>query len=187
MERAPPLGVAARLDRLPVGRGLFDQVFALWMFDKGGTLQAVQHAFKYGNRPRYGVSLGRLIGMAYAEEAPLPDGVIPIPLHRTRELERGYNQSRMLGKGVAEILNRPLRTDLLNRPQATRPQTNLSREERWQNVREAFSTTAACRDGQWLLVDDVLTTGSTAVAAGRTLIDEGANGVSLATLALARE
>lgn len=187
MERAPQLGIAARLDRLPVGRGLFDEVFALWMFDKGGTLQSIQHAFKYGNRPRYGVSLGRLIGRAYAEEAPVPEGVLPIPLHRTRELERGYNQSRMLAKGVAEILDCPLRTDLLRRSQPTRPQTNLSREERWQNVREAFSATSACRDGQWLLVDDVLTTGSTAVAASRTLIAEGADGVSLATLALARE
>ena len=77
MERAPTMGVAARLDRLPTGRGLFEDALALWVFDKGGTLQAVQHALKYGDRPRYGVALGRLIGQAYAEafdEAAAPAG-----------------------------------------------------------------------------------------------------------------
>jgi ComF family protein len=181
------MGLAARLDRLPAGRGLFRHAQALWVFDRDGTLQAVQHAFKYGNRPRYGVSLGRLVGRAYKTEAAVPDGVIPVPLHRTRELERGYNQSAMLGKGVADVLDRPLRTDLLARPSPTRSQTNLSREERWQNVQNAFAAAPGCRDGDWLLVDDVLTTGSTAVAAGRTLVDAGADVVSLATLALARQ
>lgn len=187
LERAPTMGVAARLDRLPTGRGLFEHALALWVFDKGGTLQSVQHAFKYGNRPRYGVALGRLVGSAYAEEAALPDGVVPIPLHRTRELERGYNQARMLAKGVAETLDRPLRDDLLSRPHPTRSQTNLSRKERWKNVRDAFTADPACGDGHWLLVDDVLTTGSTAVAAGLTLEHAGATVLSLATLALARQ
>jgi ComF family protein len=187
MEQAPRMGVAARLDRLPTGRGIFAHALALWVFDKGGTLQAVQHAFKYGNRPRYGVALGRLVGSAYAEEAPAPDGVVPVPLHRTRELERGYNQSRMLGKGVADALDCPLRDDLLARPRPTRSQTNLSREARWKNVRDAFAADSDAAGGHWLLVDDVLTTGSTAVAAALTLNEAGADAVSLATLALARQ
>ena len=187
MERAPTMGVAARLDRLPPGRGLFEHALALWVFDKGGTLQAVQHAFKYNNRPRYGVALGRLVGSAYTDAASPPDGVVPVPLHRTRELERGYNQSRMLAKGVAEALDCPLRNDLLDRPRPTLSQTNLSREERWKNVRDAFAADSDCNDGHWLLVDDVLTTGSTAVAAGLTLTSAGADAVSLATLALARQ
>jgi predicted amidophosphoribosyltransferase len=69
----------------------------------------------------------------------------------------------------------------------TRSQTTLSRPERWQNVRDAFAADPTCTGGHWLLVDDVLTTGSTAVAAGRTLADAGAAAVSLATLALARQ
>lgn len=186
MERAPQMGIAARLDRLPVGRGIFENALALWVFDKGGTLQAVQHAFKYGNRPRYGVPLGRLMGTAYAENSPLPDGVIPVPLHRTRELERGYNQSRMLAEGVADEFDRPLRTDLLTRQHPTRSQTNLTRKERWQNVHEAFDADAACAGAHWLIVDDVLTTGSTVVSAAQTLMRTGATAVSLVTLALAR-
>lgn len=186
LERTPEEAVAARLDRLPTGRSVFSHWKALWLFDRGGTLQAIQHALKYGDRPRYGIELGRLLGAAYAETAPAPDGVVPIPLHRTRRLERGYNQSRMLGTGVAAALDCPLRTDLLDRPRPTRPQTTLSREERWQNVHEAFAADAAGTDGHWLIVDDVLTTGATAVAAGRTLLDTGTPTVSLATLALAR-
>lgn len=187
LERAPPMGVAARLDRLPAGRGIFDHALALWVFDRGGTLQAVQHAVKYGDRPRYGIALGRLVGSAYANEAAPPDGIVPVPLHRTRKLERGYNQSRMLAQGVAEALDRPLRSDLLARPHPTRPQTNLSREERWKNVHDAFAADPDCAHGHWLLVDDVLTTGSTAVAAAQTLTRTGADAVSLATLALARQ
>ncbi|MFB6249137.1 MAG: ComF family protein [Salinibacter sp.] len=187
LERAAPMDVAARLDRLPAGGDLFEHVLALWVFDRGGPLQAVQHAVKYGDRPRYGVALGRLVGQAYAEAAAPPDGVVPVPLHRTRELERGYNQSRVLADGVADALNAPLRTSLLARPHPARSQTNLSRAERWRNVQDAFAADPACADAHWLLVDDVLTTGSTAVAAGRALADAGAEAVSLATLALARQ
>ena len=187
MERAPEMGVAARLDRLPVGGGVFDEALALWVFDKGGTLQAVQHALKYQNRPRYGVPLGRLMGEAFAEEYPSPDGVVPIPLHRTRRLERGYNQSQTLAEGAADALDCPCRPDLLARPSPTRSQTGLSREQRWRNVREAFEADPDCAGGRWVIVDDVLTTGSTAVAAGQTLTDAGAEGVSVLTLGLARQ
>lgn len=187
MERASPMDVAARLDRLPVGKEVFDGVLALWVFDKGSTVQAVQHALKYRNRPRYGVPLGRLVGEAFADDHPRPDGVVPMPLHHTRRLERGYNQSAMLAEGVADALDCPARPDLLARPRPTRSQTGLSREERWRNVRDAFAADPACADGQWLVVDDVLTTGSTAVAAGQTLADAGAGDLYLATLGLARQ
>jgi len=187
LERAPEMGVAARLDRLPVGDSVFDRALALWVFDKGGSLQAVQHALKYNNRPRYGVSLGRLMGQAYAENHSSPDGVVPVPLHRTRRLERGYNQSLMLAEGTADALDCPCRPDLLARPHPTRSQTGLSREERWRNVRDSFAADSGCAGGQWLLVDDVLTTGSTAVAAGQTLADAGADALFLMTLGLARQ
>jgi len=187
LERAPEMEVAARLDRLPVGKGVFDGALALWVFDKGGTLQAVQHALKYQNRPCYGVPLGRLMGEAFAERYPTPDGVVPVPLHRTRRLERGYNQSATLAEGMAEALNCPSRPDLLARPYPTRSQTGLSREERWRNVRDSFSADPAAADGHWLLVDDVLTTGSTAVAAGQTLAEAGADVLDLMTLGLARQ
>lgn len=187
LERAPEMGVAARLDRLPVGGGVFEGALALWVFDKGGTLQAVQHAIKYQNRPRYGVPLGRLMGEAFAEKYPAPDGVIPVPLHRTRRLERGYNQSQCLAEGAADVLDCSVCSDLLDRPYPTRSQTGLSREERWRNVRDSFAAASDCAGGHWLVVDDVLTTGSTAVAAGQTLAKADAEALYLMTLGLARQ
>ena len=114
------------------------------------------------------------------------DLVVPIPLHRTRELERGYNQAATLARGVADALGCPLRPDLLTRPRPTRSQTNLSRRERWDNVRSAFDAPSDCQNGTWMLVDDVLTTGSTATAAADTLKTAGADCVILSTLAMAR-
>lgn len=186
LERASATDVAARLDRLSVSTDAIEGAMALWVFDKESTLQDVQHALKYKNRPRYGVPLGRLVGRAFSESHPGPDGVIPIPLHPVRRLERGYNQSRMLAEGAADALDCPCRPDLLARPHPTQSQTGLSREERWRNVRDAFSADGECAGGRWLLVDDVLTTGSTAVAAAQTLAEAGAESIDLATLGLAR-
>ena len=187
LERAPEMGVAARLDRLPVGSGMFEGALALWVFDKGGTLQSMQHALKYQNRPPYGVPLGQLMGEAFEQQYPAPDGVVPVPLHRTRKLERGYNQSQTLAEGAAEALNCSARPDLLDRPNPTRSQTGLSRKERWRNVRDSFAADSDCAEGRWLIVDDVLTTGSTAVAAGKTLANAGADELYLMTLGLARQ
>lgn len=189
LERAGAADVALRLERLPEAAAALDTARALWVFDKRGTLQRLQHALKYGNRPRYGVSLGRLMAAAWAE-APPPSlaGVVPIPLHRTRLLERGYNQSTMLAEGLADALGLPLRPDLLARPRPTRTQTHLDRRQRWANVEGAFATpdAGALAGHAWLVVDDVLTTGSTAGAAARTLKAAGATAVHLATLAIAR-
>ncbi|MFB6097902.1 MAG: ComF family protein [Salinibacter sp.] len=157
------------------------------MFDKDGVLQAIQHALKYRNRPRYGVPLGHLMGEAFREANASPDGVVPVPLHQTRRLERGYNQSATLAEGAAEALECPCRPELLARPHPTRSQTGLSRGERWRNVRDAFRAEPACAGGHWLLVDDVLTTGATATAAGQVLLDAGAERLSLMTLGLARQ
>ncbi len=163
---------------------------ALWVFEQGGALQAIQHALKYSNRPRYGVALGRLMGSAYAaEDHPLPDALLPIPLHPTRQLERGYNQSAMLAEGLGAILDRPVLLDTLARPHPTRSQTHLSREARWANVRDAFAVSQpdVCAGQTVLLVDDILTTGSTLAAAAHVLHDAGAASVGFATLAFARD
>lgn len=189
IERADAADVSEQLDRLGDTRQALDDVFALWMFDKEGILQHVQHALKYGNRPTYGHALGALVASAYVEAGiPTPDALVPIPLHRTRYLERGYNQSDMLAEGMSRPLGVPVRADVLTRVQATQSQTRLSRSARWANVQRAFHVaTPTCIKGQsWLIVDDVLTTGATAMAAAHTLKEAGAASVHLATLAFAR-
>src|SRR5690606_21925965 len=98
--------LADRLDDFDAGPADFDHAFALWLFDEGTTLQRVQHAVKYHNRPTLGVRLGRWIGEGLRERrVPTPDLIVPVPLHRVRRLERGYNQSERLARGIADILD----------------------------------------------------------------------------------
>lgn len=187
MDAAPAMNVAARIDRLPADWGTVLGAHAMWVFDKGGALQSVQHALKYGDRPSYGVALGELLGVSYRRAGwPRPDGVVPVPLHRLRLLERGYNQAEMLARGVADTLETEVLPHLLARPRATRSQTNLSRDERWTNVSSAFEAARQLDGGTYLVVDDVLTTGSTAMACAQALRNAGADEVTIATLCLAR-
>ena len=187
LERPSSEVIAARLARLP--EASLDGGAALWFFDPGGTVQRVQHRLKYGNRPRSGLGLGRWMGEAYRTAGyPSPDLVVPVPLHRTRRLERGYNQSALLARGVAEALDVPSSDATLRRSRATRSQTRLSRRQRWDNVAGAFVVPIPhlVENRCLVLVDDVLTTGATLAAGALALKQAGAHAVYAATLALAR-
>ena len=188
LERVDPAVLTAQVRRLPAAPVL-DAADALWQFDKAGTLQRVQHGLKYGNRPRYGLALGRLMASAYRDAHPAaPGALVPIPLHRVRLYERGYNQSAWLARGVADVVEAPVYTDALVRTRNTRSQTHLSREGRWHNVRTAFAAPKpeAVRGQTVVLVDDVITTGATALAAADVLKQAGAAAVHLLALAFAR-
>lgn len=191
VDRAEEVEIEARLRRLPEAGEAVDYAFALWIFDKGGILQQVHHALKYGNRPSYGYLLGEVIGAVLIqkyERRPLPELIIPIPLHRSRLYERGYNQSERLAAGISRVLDLPVMDDVLVRIRSTASQTSLSRSSRWANLHGAFDLLDDERIAETsvLLVDDVLTTGATLGAAARRIKMAGAYSVDLATLALAR-
>lgn len=191
IDRASEADVAARLARLPEADSVLTRVICLWIFDKGGAIQVVHQALKYGNRPTYGVKLGEPVGAVYADasaDGEEVDLIIPIPLHRSRLHERGYNQSEMLAMGVSEVVEAPVETKALIRPRPTKTQTALRRSSRWKNLEDAFCVTepSFVAGRHVLLVDDVMTTGSTAGAAAKVLLEAGAQRVDLATLALAR-
>ncbi len=184
-----PGAVEVRLARLPGGAEGFGHVLALWTFDAGGVMQALQHALKYADRPTLGVQAGGAVGAAWrAAGRPLPDFVVPVPLHRTRRLERGYNQSERLAQGIAATLGAEARPDTLVRTRRTRSQTALARGARQQNVAGAFACPdpTALAGRRVLLVDDVVTTGATALAAAEPLRAAGA-AVDLTALAVTRE
>ena len=178
--------VAVRLAARDEGAAFAQDATALWRFDSDGAVQRLQHALKYKGRPRLGRHVGTLLAEAIArEQSTAFDAVVPVPLAPTRLLERGYNQSEALAEGVAGRLGCPLRPDLLRRTRATRSQTRLGFAERWANVDGAFEAAGDDLAGtRLLLVDDVLTTGATLLAAARPLTQAGAS-VSLAVLALA--
>lgn len=191
IDRASAADIEARLARLPEADSVLDNVVCLWIFDKGGAIQVVHQALKYGNRPSYGVTLGEPIGAIYMSECQAAEEVemiIPIPLHRSRLHERGYNQAEMLALGVSGVLDADVYSEVLIRPRPTKTQTALKRSSRWKNLEGAFCVAdpESVVGRHVLLVDDVLTTGSTAGAAAKVLLEAGARRVDLATLAMAR-
>lgn len=191
IDRASAADVVARLARLPQADSVLDSVACLWIFDKGGAIQVVHQALKYGNRPSYGVTLGEPVGAIYMDEcheADEVDLIVPIPLHRSRLHERGYNQAEMLALGVSEVVDARVYSEVLIRPRPTKTQTALKRSSRWENLEGAFRVAdpGSVAGRHVLLVDDVLTTGSTAGAAAKVLLGAGARRVDLATLAMAR-
>lgn len=120
-------------------------------------------------------------------EAMAADVVVPVPLYREREQERGYNQAALISKPLARILGLPHRALLLTRTRPRPDKQVLSLEERWESVRGAFATRPGSQVDKLrvLLVDDVLTTGATLDACARALLESGAKSVLGLTVARA--
>ncbi len=163
--------------------------YALLYFTKGGSVQNLIHNFKYRNRPQIGNMLGQLAGRQLADTKSFKtvDLIIPVPLHPSRLHKRGYNQSEMYAAGIAEKLNSTVSTKNLVRIKATETQTHKSRLARYENVKSVFGirNPQDLAGKHILLVDDIVTTGSTLEACGRMLLDVDGVTLSIATIAYA--
>lgn len=163
------------------------KAWALYRFHKNDRLQTVIHAMKYGGEHRLGNMLGKLLGgmICGSPSAERIDCIVPVPLHKLKEIERTYNQSEIIASSLAAALCKDVRCDLVVRKKYTRSQAGLSPREREGNVKDAFRASGTSVPENILLVDDVLTTGSTAVAVMQALKSAGAVNISFATIALA--
>jgi ComF family protein len=143
-------------------------------------------ALKFQRDLAAGQLLGELWALAIRDALPWDhvDALVPMPLHRRRLRERGFNQVVELLRPLIHSGTPPLRLDWLQRERETSAQSGLSAGERRRNLRGAFVADAAVRGQRVLLVDDVITTGSTVMEAARTLQRAGAAEVRV--LALAR-
>jgi ComF family protein len=163
----------------------FSGACVLAPFDEGA--QALIHLLKYREKASVGVRFGRMLGEAVRADPRMAgvELVLPVPLHRSRARERGYNQSALIARGVGEALGRPVEERALARTRATRTQTELSAEERVRNVSGAFVVRRPGRVAglRLLLVDDVFTTGATFDACAGALLDAGAFEVFAAAVA----
>lgn len=150
--------------------------------------QNLIHRFKYDKKTPLGKRLARRLGEAVARERGFAgcDFIVPVPLHRARYRERGFNQSEILAKGVSEVANIPLARRILKRKKNTRDQTYLNAQQRAENVRDAFSISQPeiVENKKVILVDDVTTTGATLNECARMLQDSGAKSIFAATLAV---
>jgi ComF family protein len=159
--------------------GVIDGVTAFCYFEKGKLLQTLAHSLKYEEFTSFGYELG--VKLAGTLPRRSFDAIIPIPLNKRKERERGYNQSDWIGKGISSVTGIPLLPKVIRRVKYTVTQTHLTADQRKENIAEAFQASDAgwIKDKSVLLVDDIITTGSTIQeaihvgAAGLALLGEG--------------
>lgn len=159
---------------------------SLLFFDKGSKYRKIIYQLKYQGKTEAGIFLGKLMGSRILEGiAKDIDYIIPVPLHKSKLRRRGFNQSAILARGVAQVLEIPVLENALVRKHFSTTQTRKSRFERWQNVEGIFecATGQSLENKHILLIDDVVTTGATLEAAGACILKIQGTTLSLATAA----
>jgi len=167
----------------------FDFTCAVSRYQSRDVVRELIHRFKYGGKVHVRQVLGDWLEETLADarlQSPPCDAIVPVPLHATRQRERGFNQAAILAEDLARRSGIRL-CDCLKRIRYTTSQTTFDREQRMENLRGAFRMRQHrdVRNLHLLLIDDILTTGSTVHECARVLLDAGAASVRVATVARA--
>ena len=180
-----------RVERLFWGKIPLERATSFFFYKKGSDYHRILYRLKYRGEKQVGFYMGR-----YMAAELLPAGffrdmevILPVPLHARREKERGYNQSEWIAKGIASLTGLPVAHRAMMRRVYTETQTHQTLLERWENVEGIFELCEPERlQGKHvLLVDDVLTTGSTLTACATPLTALKGVRLSILTLAVAAE
>jgi len=170
------------------GRTKIENASAFYYYVKGSKYQKMIHKFKYHGIKEIGFVLGKALGneIKNSDFSDI-DIIIPVPLHPKKLRKRGYNQSDWIAMGLGETMNKIVDCKNLYRNIHTSTQTNKSRFERWKNVENIFKLRQKNQliNKHILLVDDVITTGSTLEACANAILEVENTKVSVATLAIA--
>jgi ComF family protein len=177
------------LEKRFYGKVDIKHAFSYLSFHKHSIVQTLLHNFKYKGNKDIGTFIGRWFGYELVESGLQNewDGIIPVPIHKSRQKKRGFNQSQVFAEGLAESLSLPMHQNILLREKTNTSQTKKSRIDRWSNVEKAFSL----RNHEFicnkriLLADDVVTTGATLEACALKLLQAKASSVSIVTIAAA--
>lgn len=171
------------------GKVQVNAVTAYFYFKKGSTVQKLIHQLKYKGQKDIGIYFGYLLGLDLLKTQLYDsiDVVIPIPLHPNKKKKRGYNQSEIITEGIVKAIQKPLDITSLIRFIETDTQTKKTQYNRWENTSDVFKVinSQAIKGKHVLLVDDVITTGSTLEAAIQTILNVENTKVSVACLACA--
>ena len=173
-------------EKFMAGRLLFDKIATYCVYSEGGILKPIIHSLKYYNNKEIGILLGRMFACDLLESDFLDtvDLIVPVPLHPKKLKNRGYNQSEIIAKGISDKTSIPISTGNLVRLINNPTQTKRTKTQRWDNVRGIFKVIEPMlfENKHILLVDDVITTGSTIEACGIALQRCNQLKISIATL-----
>ena len=177
------------INLLFAGRVPLVHALCIFNFEKSGRVQKLIHALKYQNQMGLGIWLGNYYANLLKVNSILEDVdlLIPIPLHKKKLKQRGYNQSECFAKGLSEVFERPMLNNCILRLSETSTQTKKKKFERWQNVEGVFkiNNPSILENKHVLLVDDVITTGATIDAAWQTIKDIEGIKISVISIAFA--
>ena len=161
---------------------------SLWIHK--GVVPWSIYQFKYRNRRLFGKFYARELYRIYGEKIREwgIDLIVPVPLHRKRKRKRGYNQSEIVARQLAELTGIPINTKLIFRKAYTQPQKTLDDKGRIKNVHNAFKMGKTKVEGKnILLIDDIYTTGSTIDAISKKFLEEGHNKVWFLTISIGQD
>lgn len=175
------------MEKIFYGRIPVQQAGCAFYFNNHSILHQLVLQLKYRGRKDIGLYLGKLMRNHLLESGRFEhlDAVIALPLNKSKENKRGYNQSTILAGKIAESLHIPLLENVVERKIFTESQTTKNRIARWENMQNIFSVTdpAALENKHILLVDDIITTGATLEGCGMEILKTQGTRLSLATLA----
>lgn len=186
-QQAPYENVMAKLfwGQIPVERAA-----ALFYFEAHAETANIIYELKYRNHPEIGEVMGRMMARELQSTGFFDgiDAIVPVPLAKKRQRQRGYNQSVEIARGVSAVTGLPIYNKVVRRTVFEGSQTNKGRWERNENVEKVFELADDDNiDGKHLLIiDDVVTTGATVIACAKELVRAGDVKVSVLALGLAK-
>ncbi len=166
------------------------KAYSLCYFTKSSQLQSLLHNLKYNKKPEVGLELGTYLAHEF-EKANMTDFdvIVPVPLHPKKLRIRGYNQSEKIAQGIRRVIDKPVDSRSIVRHIFTNTQTKKDKVQRWDNVKNIFKikNSQKLENKHILIVDDVITTGSTIESMANEIEKVKGVDISVASVAISRK
>lgn len=164
-------------------RPKYDYARCLFKYDESS--KKLIHNLKYYDKTILAKPIAQMLVSRYRDEIEMADLIMPVPMNKLKRIKRLYNHSQIIAENVGSILRKKVRSDILIKIKHTKPQTGLNKSQRMRNLVGAFKVqnASSIKDKRILLVDDVITTSSTASLCARLLKKSGAKEVIMLCIA----